>query len=325
MWRVNISLGQFAVLAAMALRIQAVAAQSEHEREPINYSASSPTDRVSQMASAIKKGTTVLDWDEDHGWLKSILENLDIPTSSQTLVFSKTSMQFRRINPQNPRAIYFSDDIYVGWVNGGDVLELGAVDQKLGAVFYSVSQEKSQRPVIKRDNGECLACHENRRTQDVPGFLVRSVFPQADGQPAFQLGTLTSDPTTPFHDRFGGWYVTGTHGQMRHRGNAIVKDVSSKNPLDKESGSNLTELPQRVRIENYLEPHSDLVALLILEHQSQMHNLVTNAGYSCRRALFQQEQMNVVLERPKDYRSESTVRRIEAAAEKTRTVSLLLR
>lgn len=303
-------------LVALPLLAQSATAQPSHEKAPINYSSSQPTDRVSQLVSAIEAGTKELEWDEDHGWLVSLLEHLDVPRSSQTLVFSKTSMQFRRISPRYPRAIYFSDDVYVGWVHRGEVIELGVVDPKLGAVFYSVPQKKSQHPQFKRDRGECLACHDNRRTQSVPGFLVRSVFPQADGQPAFRLGTVTTDPTTPFDDRFGGWYVTGSHGKMRHRGNVVVLDADSRDTLNRETGANLTELPRNVQRENYLEPTSDLVAMLVLEHQSQMHNLVTKAGYTCRQAIFQQKQMNAILERPEDYRSESTTRRIEAVAEK---------
>ena len=291
-------------------------AQSDHDREPISYSDSQPTDRISKLANDVEEGKVHLDWDQEHGWLKSLLSNLEVPRSSQTLVFSKTSMQFRRIRPSSPRALYFNDDVYVGWVHRGDVLELGAVDPKLGAVFYSVPQKEADRPEFKRDRGECMACHDNRRTQSVPGFLVRSVFPLADGQPAFQLGTLTTDHTTPFAERFGGWYVTGAHGEMRHRGNAIVRDADARSPLDREAGANVAKLPPQVRVENYLEPTSDLVAMMLLEHQTQMHNLVTKANYTCRTAMFQQRQMNEILKRSEDYRSESTDRRINTVVEK---------
>jgi len=290
-------------------------AQSEHDRKPIEYSTSTPTDRVALLAKAVDNGEVNLEWDEDHGWLKSVLENLKVPTSSQTLVFSKTSLQFRQINPRKPRAVYFSDDVYVGWVNGGDELEIGAVDSKLGAVFYTVAQKKSERPRFYRDRGECLACHDNGRTENVPGFLVRSVFPQASGQPAFRLGTTTTDHTTPMKDRFGGWYVTGSHGAMRHRGNVFVKAAETNDPIDREAGANLSELPTRVRSDQYLESSSDIIGLMLLEHQTQMHNLVTRAGYTCRKAMFQQSEMNRILRRGAEYHSESTTRRINSAAE----------
>ena len=302
------------VLGAAVFCTQLALAQSEHDNEPISYSSSTPTDRVSRLAAAVEDGSATVEWDARHGWLKSLLRHFGVSSSSQTLVFSKTSMQFRRITPRYPRALYFNDDVYVGWVHGGDVVELGTVDPQLGAVFYSVSQKESNRPVFKRDRGECMACHENRRTQDVPGFLVRSVFPLADGQPDFRRGTLTTDHTTPFKDRFGGWYVTGSHGEMRHRGNELVSDEDDG--LDKDSGANLSELPPQVQVGKYLETGSDLVALMVLEHQSQLHNLVTNAGYTCRKAMFQQNQMNQILDRPEGYRSDSTDRRINNSAEK---------
>lgn len=291
-------------------------AQFDFDREPIHYSESTPTDQVSLLVSKIEKGDVTPTWKAKHGWLPWILEELNVPTSSQTLVYSKTSMQFRRINPSRPRAVYFNDNVYVGWVNGGDVLELGVVDSKLGAVFYSVDQKKAERPTFRRDRGECLACHANGRTQDIPGFLVRSVYPQKDGQPDFRLGSLATNQTTPLKDRFGGWYVTGLHGDMRHRGNVFVNGEDSFDPIDRKAGANLDELPSLVRKADYLEPTSDIVALMLLEHQTQMHNYVTKAGYTCRMALAQQSQMNRILDRPADYRSESTVRRIKNASEK---------
>ncbi|MEM7316711.1 MAG: hypothetical protein AAF497_26555, partial [Planctomycetota bacterium] len=233
------------------------------------------------------------------------------------LVFSKTSMQFRKISPRNPRAIYFNDNVYVGTVPGGEFIELASVDPKLGAVFYSLDQSDTGAPVFKRDQGECLACHSNGRTKDVPGFVVRSLYTKPDGQPDFRLGSLTTDHTTPFKNRFGGWYVTGSQGVMRHRGNALIsQNEESRDPIDRERGANLKHLPPRVSPDKYLEPTSDLVALMLLEHQTQFHNLVTKAGYDCRIAIYQQSQMNKILERSPDYRSESTSRRINKAAEK---------
>ena len=290
-------------------------AQADFKDAPIHYSSSVPTDQVNELASATKSGDVSLTWNDRHGWLPSILRQLDVPSSSQTLVFSKTSMQFRRISPSRPRAIYFNDEIYVGWVNGGDVLEIGAVDPKLGAVFYSVEQKRGERPEFKRDRGECMACHASGRTQKVPGFLVRSVHPLPSGQPEYRFGTSTVDHTTPLEERFGGWYVTGSHGEMRHRGNTFVTGDNETEPINCDLGANAAKLPRRVQTDDYLEPTSDIVALMLLEHQSQMHNFVTKAGYTCRVAMAQQEQMNAILERDRDYRSESTIRRIHRAAE----------
>ena len=39
----------------------------------------------------------------------------------------------------------------------------------------------------------------------------------------FNSGISQVNHRTPFEDRWGGWYVTGTHGKQTHRGNLIGK------------------------------------------------------------------------------------------------------
>ncbi len=303
-----------ALLLLISLNASQAAVQKDKNLEPINYQASSPTDVVARLKSNIEDDAARLKWNEDHGWLPSLLTALEIPTSSQTLVFSKTSQQQRKIRPSAPRAIYFNDEVYIGFVQKGDFLEIASVDPQLGAVFYTIEQSKSQRPLIERSSGQCMACHESHRTQDVPGFLVRSVFPKKSGHPDFTLGTTHTDHSTPFMDRFGGWYVTGEHGSMRHRGNAIV-DKNIDGFLDRETGANLRMLPKKSRPEDHLEPTSDLVALMILEHQTQFHNFVTKANYTARQTLHHQATMNRLFEREAAYQSDSTKRQIHAAAD----------
>lgn len=293
-----------------------VLAQSDHNQPPIQYSDSEPEDRVAKLIQLLDSKKTTITWDEDRGWLPSLLKELEVNTSSQTLVFSKTSQQHQKIDPTNPRAIYFNDDVYVGFVPRGDFLEIAAVDPVQGAVFYTLDQKKSANAVIKPASSICLSCHETHRTQDVPGFLIRSVYPKSSGHPEFRFGSDSTDHRTNIVDRFGGWYVTGQHGSMRHRGNVFV-DAAANNQdaaLDRESGANQKQLPFRVKTKNYLEPNSDIVALMIMEHQVQFHNFVTQASYETRIALHQQTEMNRILDEPEDYRSESTKRRIASVA-----------
>lgn len=288
----------------------------EYEQPPIAYSETDPTDRVAQLAAQIERGQVALEWDDRWGWLPSLLEHLGAPRKSQTLVFSKTSQQIRRISSWRPRALYFNDDVYVGWVQRGDFVEIAAVDREQGAIFYTLDQHNQQQPIITRDNGKCLSCHASARTKRVPGFLVRSLYTKASGQPEYRLGSVTVDHSTPLTDRFGGWYVTGQHGAMRHRGNAMVlPDDESEDPINREASANLVELPKRVTPSDYLEPSSDLVALMLLEHQTQMHNLVTRASYAARRAVHQQKEFDRHFKRDSDGLRESTVRRIETAAD----------
>ena len=288
-------------------------AQSDFDGPPINYPTAPVNDAVAQLQSAIETGSKSLEWDSKNGWLSSILYALDVPTSSQTLVFSKTSLQISRISPLRPRALYFNDDVYVGWVQNGDVVELSAVDPNQGAIFYTIAQNAGE-PVITRDRGHCNVCHASSRTQNVPGFLVRSTFPGRDGTPHYSLGTTTTDHTTPLEDRFGGWYVTGTHGSMRHNGNAIASEDTSP-PIDRDKGANKTSLDSFIDVDVYESSGSDIVALMVLEHQSQMHNAITKANYEARRAAHQDVVMNKLLDRDENYISESHDRRIASVGE----------
>jgi hypothetical protein len=293
----------------------AALAQLEFEGAPINYQTAPVHDPVSVLQEKLDSGDTSLTWDDEHGWLPSVLEQLNVPQSSQLLVFSKTSLQLRRIIPSRPRALYFNAKTYIGWVQRGDVVEVSTVDPEQGAIFYTLKQQITESPKFVRDRGQCLICHASSRTKGVPGHLVRSVYPSRDGQPHFELGTITTDHSTPFEKRFGGWYVTGTHGEMRHLGNAIAND-NRKDPIDPEPGANLSSLGRLFRTSPYLQSTSDLVSLMVLEHQSQMHNLITRASFETRRAKHHDKVMNTALIRPEDYISESTGRRIASAAEK---------
>lgn len=293
-----------------------VSAQLDFDLEPINYSQSTPQDAVVRLQSKLDSGDLTLTYDDQHGYLKSILAELDIQHSSQVLVHSQTSFQLHKISPRRPRALYFNDESYVGWVQGGDVLEIMTTDPQLGQVFYTLNQQPSKRPRIVRDQGQCMICHSSARTQKVPGGLVRSVFVNAGGQPHYGSGTFTIDHSSPFEQRWGGWYVTGTHGKMRHMGNVISKSRLHPEDIDREFGANVTDLSSRFDVEPYLTSHSDIVALMVLEHQTQMQNLITAASYENRRAVHHDGIMNAALNRPGDYRSDSTGRRIKAAGDK---------
>jgi hypothetical protein len=117
------------------------------ESEPIRYEATPSKDPVARLQQRIDRGETELEYGAPGGYLLSVLKQLRVQLSSQTLVFSKTSFQFQLISPANPRALYFSDDTYVGWVQGGDVLEVSAVDPDRGAMFYSLDQRRTETTI----------------------------------------------------------------------------------------------------------------------------------------------------------------------------------
>ncbi len=307
----QLSLFAFALSQAVSYAL----AQGDINQPPINYSTAPTHDAIARLQQQLDAGEVKLEWDKQHGWLPSVLELLEIPRSSQLLVFSKTSLQLAKISPRKPRVLYFNDEVYVGSVQSGDLLEVSAVDPQQGAVFYALDQKPSDTPQFRRSDNDCLTCHQNRRTQGVPGYLVRSVYPGKSGHPHFELGTTTTDQTTDFHERFGGWYVTGKHGKLRHRGNTIA-DKNAQPPIDPEQGANVTNLASRLNTDHYLTTHSDMVALMVLEHQAQMHNFITNANYEARQTEHYDATWNKVLKRSEDHRSEVSQRRIASAGEK---------
>jgi hypothetical protein len=231
------------------------------------------------------------------------------------LVFTKTSLQRHRIGPSRPRAIYFGDDAYVGFCQGGDVLEVTAVDPSLGAVFYTLDQKSPTRPRFTRQNDTCTICHSSSANQGLPGNLVRSLYSDEDGQPVLSAGSHRIDHTSPFEQRWGGWYVTGTSGKQKHMGNYILQGNQDPAGIDNSKGMNVTDLSDRFKTNAYLTPHSDIVALMVLEHQAEMQNLIGRANLLTRMALYEEASINQALGRPADYRSDSTISRIKGAGE----------
>lgn len=286
-----------------------------YESDPINYLTAPVDDPVSRLQTRLDAGEAKLNYDE-HGYLADVLRELGISRSSQMLVFSKTSFQRSRISRRAPRAVYFNDDTYVGFCQQGEVIEVSTSDPQQGAVFYTLKQEHVEKPTFQRQTHDCLQCHVSSKTQDVPGHLVRSVYPDAMGMPVFNAGTFNTSHESPLKERWGGWFVTGTHGQQTHMGNVIVTNRQRPELLETAAGANVTDLAGLVETSPYLTPHSDIVALMVLEHQVKMHNLITVANYQARMALHYEASINKALGRPEGHLSESTQSRFKSPAEK---------
>lgn len=306
------------VCAVVLMTARRVQAQYEYNQAPINYDKSAVSDPVAQLQKKILSGKVQLKTAGDQGYLNSVLAALEIPVSSQTLVFSKTSLQREAIHPQTPRAIYFDDDTYVGYVVGGDVLEVATTDPNIGTVFYTLDQFSRGRARFVRQTDNCLQCHASSLTRDVPGLMMRSVFPDPRGQPILSEGTKIITHESPFADRYGGWYVTGRHGGydvQKHRGNLLGKSRDDAEPADPKAGCDVTDLSKLFDTKQHLTPHSDLIALTVLAHQGEAHNLITKANYACKLALRDARIMNEALGEPLDHLSESSHRRINSPAE----------
>ena len=313
-WRAFVQFGLLGSFVVVLFASGSVSGQ-DFEREPINYATAPADNPISRLQSRLDEGSVHLSFDDRQGYLKSVLDALEIPVSSQTLVFSKTSLQRHRIAPRTPRAIYFNDEMYIGICQQGDVLEVSAVDPTLGAVFYTLNQDATEKPSFFRQNDNCLICHGSSNTRGVPGHLVRSVYVDRSGLPVLSMGTHRIDHTSSIDKRWGGWYVTGTHGKQTHLGNLIVSNGPQHEPIENVSGQNVTSLESRFDTSACLTPHSDLIALMVLEHQTEAHNLLTRVNFQTREALYSETRLNKDLGEPNGHRWESTTTRIKNACD----------
>jgi hypothetical protein len=279
------------------------------------------------MEQRLRSGELRLAFQQEggRGYLDAALDALGIPVSSQTLVFSKTSAQFRLISPTNPRALYFNDDVYVGWVPGGPFLEVSAATAEGQAVFYTLPQDPDAAPSFRLDaQGSCLQCHDSARTDGVQGHMLRSVYPDPEGMPFFSQGTVDVRPSTPLAERWGGWYVTGKTGGVVHRGNAVIAAEDRTAQLDEGPGVDVTDLAGRFNVERYLTPHSDVVAHLVLTHQVRMHNAIAFAAREARKALDYRDATQERFGELSEASLASIKRRIERPADKVVSELLFL-
>ncbi|MCM2372626.1 hypothetical protein [Aporhodopirellula aestuarii] len=267
----------------LAMGSSRAAAQLSYEQQPIEYSQSKATDPVSVLRQRVESGAVTLAYDAHYGFLVSLLTELEIPVSSQTLVFSKTSLQRHLISPANPRAIYFNDDTYVAWIPGAETIEIASTDALLGTVFYTVDQSQPKMPAqVVRKTERCLFCHASSDTGRVPGLMMQSVFVNRDGDRMFPSDSILPDADGPLEARWAGWFVSGRHGSQSHLGNLMINRGDKVSGEVNHGNGNVVDLSKWFDVSKYLSPHSDLVVLLVLQHQVSMHNLLTESNHRAR-------------------------------------------
>jgi len=283
-------------------------------------------DAVARLQRKIDAGQARLPYDPQRGYLDALLRELKLPPSSQSLVFTKTSLQRDHLSPATPRAIYFNDDTYVGYVRDGNVMEIASIDPKAGTTaFYTLEQSATEHPRFQRETDSCFQCHEGAMTRYTPGLMLRSVAPDAQGFPILADGTTLITQETPLNERWGGWYVTGTLGtNPRHRGNTVVHaDARDPNAAfaaaaesAKGTSQDVTDLTPFCDLSAYASKNSDIVALMVLAHQAEAHNLMSRAKAVVERALEDERAINQVTGKPANSpHSESTLSRIKNAGE----------
>ena len=235
---------------------------------------------VARLERRMEKGEVKLEFDPKWGYLRSVLNHLGINIDSQVLVFSQTSFRASQVSPARPRAIYFNDSVSVAHVQDNPVLEVASLDPKQGIVFYTLDVRQSDAPGFHRLDMTCLQCHMGPATLNIPGIVVSSVQPSPEGSPFTRA--FATDHRIPLAERWGGWYVTGAHSGIAHRGKAVADSSQAPDGLAQGGSQTLPRLDEFVDTSSYLAASSDIVALMTLEHQTRITNLITRIGWETR-------------------------------------------
>lgn len=267
------------VLTAMLTAMQLAAADPGAKPQPVpdseltSYKATAASGTVEELHLRMERDEARLEFSQTHGYLPALLRELKVPPTSQLLVASKTSPNKHYISPKNPRALYFNDSVALAYVPGAELIEVAAADPKLGVVFYTLEQRAASRPRLTRDD-RCLECHTSAKTLSAPGWLVRSFLTHEDGDVDVLSGLMVTH-RTPIAERWGGYYVTGDTGGQRHRGNLFGAEAFAQYAKGNTASASLTELKPFLDPVKFPVPSSDVVALLVLEHQVHLMNLLT--------------------------------------------------
>ena len=252
------------------------------EHQSIQYWTTPADNPVSHLISSLESGEqTLLPSADGSSYLHDLMRVLDIRADSQTLVFAQNSLQRAHISPRTPRAIYFNDDVAIGFVPGATVIEISSVDSKLGTVFFTLSIDSEMPPKFERPR-ICLSCHQGPATLGVPGIYVSSMHTTPSGKPDFRMGSIVTDHRSPFSTRWGGWFVDSANELKNHRGNTARRGPADTTVPRSGGVPNLISLLRELRTTAYPTSSSDIVALMTLEHQTQMTNLLTRLNWTAR-------------------------------------------
>jgi hypothetical protein len=279
------------------LMVGQVQAQFRYDTEypVIGYGKIMPDNAFTDVLERINSGDLVLEYNENgSGYLDSLLAALDINPASQVMVFSKTSLKQRFITPENPRSLFFNDEVYVGFVPGSSTLEIGAMDPALGPVFFDFAQRPDAETRAEQELGRCLRCHDTYSMTGggVPRFILSSVLAGTDGSIISHEISEITDTATPLNRRWGGWFVTGSHGSQETMGNLVISSAAMLQNLDLAANGNKADLAGLVPPGPYPRNTSDIVALLVLEHQVEVQNRLTRLNFESRTLIQEQAQLS---------------------------------
>ena len=243
---------------------------------PHSYLEWKPKDRFAELQEKAQKGEVKLDTTNDKAFLTSLLEALNIPVSSQIMVFSASSLQSEIINPRNPRALYFNEDTYLGWVPGG-LVEIIAADPEMGPMFYVFDRLRPGGPVpnVTRST-KCMNCHAGNATRRLPGLIAESLLVSRAGSSLETFRRDVQGHQIPLEDRFGGWHLTGQHNLSHNHANVMGIPNAGKNQIVPVEPGQYSDLSL------HLLPTSDILPNLMNEHQMGFENRLVYAIYTVR-------------------------------------------
>lgn len=260
----------------------------------VGYSGPATQNRIWRLQQRLDSGELKLQWEPGFGYLRSLLKALEIDPDSQVLVFSRTSLQIEHISARTPRSVYFNGDTYVGYVHGSPLIEIAAIDAEKGSVFYGFDNRQDNEPArLEREGGRCLSCHDTYSMMGggVPRVMVMSAPVEDPSDTRTYTAAEETDDRTPLPQRWGGWYVTGDTGSVSHFGNLSLRDERGVERLRELAGTrmNIDSLRAYFDTTTYLTDKSDVVALLVLEHQTWLQNLITRVNYKVRTVMAREE------------------------------------
>lgn len=279
-------------LAACLGAAQAAAQVSfnDYDQPPHNYYEGEARDPVSILRRQIASGEKTPDTTSARAYVDWLLRELRIAPASQTMVFSRTGLQRKVVSPHNPRALFFNDQTYMTWIPGG-MIELASYDPERGPLFFILEGTEKQPPAAVRYNQRksCLTgCHAGSATNYLPGLLARSLYVDATGNPAnvdasgIVVNAIGNHEnmfhTMPLRERWGGWFVTGAPEKTGHIGNILFPSRGGAPAAAPSPGAAPAAYPHG--------PSSDVLALMMQDHQIGLLNTLYESLYRWRNALF---------------------------------------
>jgi hypothetical protein len=244
----------------------------DYKAPPHNYWEREPHDVFSELLKKMASGEVKLDTSEEKSFVRSILAALDVPVSSQLLVYSATSMQSERINARNPRALYFNEDVYVGVVPGG-LVEVISIDPELGGVFHVFDYPRpGVMPRVERAT-KCFNCHATNATQRLPGLIAESVAPLPNGGSYESYRGKEQGHQIPLAIRFGGWHVTSAKPFGPTKEGAYAQTTANGVRIVRIKPGEMSDLGK------HLMATSDILPNLVHEHQLGFDNRIIQAAY----------------------------------------------